>query len=145
MLGISESFPGVPARFDGLLFNNAWWCLLIQSQAIAMDDAISKGPCRMKVAMYYLHNDTKRAHMLLIKCYSDMTAGDMLLLFLLLGMWAWILTVTSPIWLKVQSIYEVTSARSVGIFALPSRSSLRMTKPIEVIQLLSNHSLFIRL
>lgn len=65
MLDKSESFPGVPRGFDRLLlFNNAWWCILIQCQATAMDDAhavllVGKSPCRMKVAMYFLHADIK--------------------------------------------------------------------------------------
>lgn len=54
----------VPARCDRLLlFNNAWWCLLIQLQATAVDMThmllVDKWPWRMKVAMYILHDDIK--------------------------------------------------------------------------------------
>lgn len=58
----SGSLPGEPARFDRLLlFNNAWWWLLIQFQATAMDDAhtvqlVGKWPCKVKVAMDFLHD-----------------------------------------------------------------------------------------
>lgn len=64
-----------------LLFNNAWWCLIMHFQATAAENEravlpVCKWPCRVKIAVHFPLADIKRAPALLVKYDSDMLASD---------------------------------------------------------------------
>ena len=71
---------------------------------------MSKWPCSEWVAVYVLHI----LKVLLMKCYCDMIASDVLLLFGMRND-----TQTLAVWCQMHSVYEVMSAKWVGIFSAP--------------------------